>query len=89
MVIIMLKKSEARTMVEERNTQVLKEKLENAIAICDNEISKEIETYAKNGRSEVKVSIPTNIEMSMVIKYLEENGYTVTKLTHSYISIEW
>lgn len=85
----MLKKSEARTMVEERNTQVLKEKLDNAIAICDNEISKEIENYAKKGRTEVRVSIPTNIEMSMVIKYLEENGYTVTKLTHSYISIEW
>lgn len=85
----MLKKADARTMVEERNTQVLKEKLENAIAICDNEISQEIEKYAKNGRTEVKVSIPTDIDMSMVIKYLEENGYAVTKLTHSYISIEW
>ena len=85
----MLKKSEARTIVEERNTQVLKEKLNNAIAICENEISKEIEKYAQNGRTEVKVSIPTNIEMSMVMKYLEENGYTVTKLTNSYISIEW
>ena len=85
----MLKKSEARVMVEEHNTRVLQEKLSNATAICENEISKEIERVAKQGRTEVKVSIPTHIDIDIVVKYLQENGYVVTTLTHSYISIEW
>lgn len=89
MVIIMLKKSEARTMVEEHNTKVLKEKVDNAIAICENEISKEIERVAKCGHFSVKVSIPTNADIDVVVNYLNENGYLTTVLTHSYILIEW
>ena len=89
MVIKMLKKSEARTMVEEYNTQVLKEKIDNAISICDNEISKEIERVAKCGHFSVKVSIPTNADIDVVVNYLNENGYLTTVLTHSYILIEW
>lgn len=85
----MLKKSEARTMVEEHNKQVLKEKIDNAIAICENEISKEIERVAKCGHISVKVSIPTNTDIDVVINYLKENGYLATALTHSYILIEW
>ena len=89
MVIIMLKKLEARQMVEEHNKQVLKEQIDRAIAICENEISQEIERVAKCGHISVKISIPTNADIDVVINYLKENGYLATALTHSYILIEW
>lgn len=89
MVIIMLKKSEARIMVEEYNKQVLKEQIDKAIAICENDISKEIERVAKCGHISVKVSIPTNVDIDVIINHLKENGYLATALTHSYILIEW
>lgn len=86
----MLKKNEARVMVDAYNLRAKEEKTNTAIAYCENEISKEIEKRAKDGHSNVKVSVPTNLDMEIVINYLTINGdYSVYELTHSYIQINW
>ena len=90
MVIIMLKRNEARVMADAYNLRTKEEKTNQAIAYCEKEISKEIETRAKGGHNSVKVSIPTNLDIDIVINYLTVNGeYSVYELTHSYIQINW
>lgn len=90
MVIIMLKKNEARVMVDAYNLREKEDKTNKAIAFCENEISKEIEKRANEGYSSVKVSIPTNLDIEIVVNYLTINGgYSVYELTHSYIQINW
>lgn len=90
MVIIMLKKNEARVMVDAYSLRVKEEKTNKAIAYCENEISKEIENRAKDGHSNVKISVPTNLDIEIVINYLTVNGeYSVYELTHSYLQINW
>ena len=89
MVIIMLKKSEARVMVEEFNIKAEATKKAEAFSFCDNDISKSIEEVAKQGRDSIKVSIPTMLSVDLIINYLSGNGYVVSRLTHNYIMIEW
>ena len=85
----MLKKNEARVMVDAFNIKAEATKKAEAFGFCDNDISKSIEEVAKQGRENIKVSLPTTIETDLVIKYLNDNGYVVSKLTHNYIMIEW
>lgn len=89
MVIIMLKRNEARVMVDAFNLKAEETKKAVAFGFCDNDISKAIEEVAGQGRENIKVSLPTTIETDLVIKYLSDNGYVVSKLTHNYIMIEW
>ena len=89
MVIIMLKKSEARVMVEEFNIKAEATKKAEAFGFCDNDISKAIEEVAKQGRDSIKVTIPTTLRVDLIINYLSGNGYVVSRLTHNYIMIEW
>lgn len=85
----MLKKSEARKMVEDFNTKVEVTKREEAFAFCNNDISKAIEEAAKQGKGRIKISIPTILSVSIVTNYLVSNGYAVSKMTNSYLMIEW
>lgn len=90
MVVIMLKKNEARVMVDAYNLRAKEEKTNKAIAYCEKEISQEIENRAKAGHNSVKVSVPTNLDIEIVINYLTVQGeYSVYELTHSYIQINW
>ena len=85
----MLKKSEARRMVEEFYTKVEARKKEEAFAFCDNDITEAIEAAAKQGKGRVKISIPTTLSVSLITNYLTDNGYAVSKMTNSYLLIEW
>lgn len=89
MVIIMLKKNEARVMVERFNLKAEETKKAEAFGFCDNDISKAIEEVAMQGKESIKISIPTMLDIDLIINYLSGNGYVATKLTHSYIMIEW
>lgn len=89
MVITMLKKADARRMVEDFNIKAEATKKAEALDYCDNDISKAIEEVASRGRDNIKVTIPTMLSVDLIINYLNNNGYTVTKLTYSYIMIEW
>ena len=85
----MLKKNEARVMVDAFNLRAKEAKKAEAFGFCDNDISKSIEEVAKQGRDSVKISIPTFLDINLIIKYLSDNGYIVSNLTHNYIMIEW
>lgn len=85
----MLKKSEARVMVEQFNIKAEAQKKAEAFGFCDNDISKSIEEVAKQGRDSIKVSIPTMLNIDLIINYLSGNGYVVSRLTHNYLMIEW
>lgn len=85
----MLKRNEARVMVDAFNLKAEATKKEIAFGYCDNEISKAIEEVAGKGRENVKVSLPTTIETDLIINYLSNNGYVVSKLTNNYIMIKW
>lgn len=76
-------------MVEEFNVKAEATKKAEAFGYCDNDISKIIEDIAKRGCSDIKVSIPTMLDVDLVINYLSDNGYVVSRLTHNYILIEW
>lgn len=89
MVIIMLKKAEARAMVEEFNIKAEVTKKAEAFDFCNNDIAKAIEEVAKQGRENIKVSIPTMLSVDLIINYLNSNDYVVSRLTHNYIMIEW
>ena len=89
MVIIMLKRNEARVMVDAFNLKAEETKKAEAFGFCDNDISKAIEEVAKQGRDSIKVSIPTMLSVDLIINYLSDNGYVVSRLTHNYIMIEW
>ena len=86
----MIKSSEARNMVDNYNAMVRKEKIDNAIAYCNNEISQEIEKRARVGHNTIKISIPANLDREIIVNYLTtECGYMVYELTHSYLPISW
>ena len=85
----MLKKNEARVMVDAFNIKAEATKKAEAFGFCDNDISKAIEEVAKQGRDSIKVSIPTMLSVDLIIYYLSDNGYVVSRLTHNYIMIEW
>lgn len=85
----MLKKSEARTMVEQFNIKAEATKKAEAFGFCENDISKAIEESAQQGRESIKVSIPTMLNIDLIINYLSGNGYVVSRLTHNYLMIEW
>ena len=85
----MIKASETRIIMDTFNSQVYQQRVDKAKAICDNEISQEIERLANKGKSRASVTLPTNIDIDIVEQYLISNGYTVTVLTNSYILIEW
>ena len=87
--IIMLKKSEARAMLEQYNIQAEATKKAEAFGFCENDISKAIEETGKQGRESIKISIPTFLDINLIINYLSGNGYVVSNLTHNYIMIEW
>jgi hypothetical protein len=89
MVNIMLKKSEARRMVEEFNIKAETTKREEAFAFCDNDISQAIEEAAKQGEGRIRISIPTNLSVNIITNYLVGNGYAVSKMTNTYLLIEW
>ena len=85
----MLKKNEARVMVDAFNLRAEKTKKMEAFSFCDNDISKSIEEVAKQGRESIKISIPTFLDINLIINYLSDNGYIVSNLTHNHIMIEW
>ena len=85
----MLKKNEARVMVDAFNLRAKEAKKAEAFGFCDNDISKAIEETAKQGRESIKISIPTMLDINLIINYLNSNGYVVSNLTHNYIMIEW
>ena len=85
----MLKKSEARKIVEQYNIKAEETKKAEAFGFCENEISKAIEESAKQGRDSIKISIPTMLNIDLIINYLSGNGYVVSRLTHNYLMIEW
>jgi hypothetical protein len=85
----MIKASETRIIMDTFNSQVYQQMVDKAKAICDNEISQEIERLANKGKSRASVTLPTNIDIDIVEQYRISNGYTVTVLTNSYIIIEW
>ena len=89
MVIIMLTKSEAKRMAKEFNIKAEATKKAEALSFCDNDISKAIEEVAKQGKNNVKVSIPTMLNVDFIISYLSDYSYVVSRLTHNYIMIEW
>ena len=76
-------------MVEQFNIKAEATKKAEAFGYCDNEISNAIEEAAKQGRDNIKISIPTMLNIDLIINYLSGNGYVVSKLTHNYIMIEW
>ena len=76
-------------MVEEFNIKAEATKKAEAFDFCDNDISKAIEEVAKQGKNSIKVSIPTMLNVDLIINYVSDNGYVVSRLTHNYIMIEW
>ena len=85
----MLKKSEARTILEQFNIKAEATKKAEAFGFCENDISRAIEESAKQGRDSIKISIPTMSNIDLIINYLSGNGYVVSRLTHNYLMIEW
>ena len=85
----MLKKNEARVMVDAFNLRAEEAKKAEAFGFCDNDISKSIEEVAKQGRESIKISIPTMLDINIIINYLSSNGYKVLNLGKNYIQIEW
>lgn len=85
----MLKKSEARKMVEDFIIATETTRKEKAFAFCNNDISKAIEETARQGQSRVKISIPTNLSVDLITNYLVGNGYAVSKMSSTYLLIEW
>ena len=85
----MLKKNEARVMVDAFNIKAEATKKAEAFGFCDNDLSKAIEEVAKQGRDSIKVRIPTMLRVDLIINYLSDNGYVVSRLTHNYVMIEW
>ena len=85
----MLNKNEALKMVKEYQDNIKKKNLENAKNLCENEISQEIEKSAKKGNNFILFSVPTCVDVNIVIEILAENGYKIIKKTYTYLSIEW
>lgn len=85
----MLKRNEARVMVDAFNLKEEEAKKAEALGYCDKEISNLIEETAKQGKDSIKVSIPTMLDINLIINYLNSNGYVVSNLTHNFIMIEW
>ena len=85
----MLKKNEARVMVDAFNMRAEEAKKAEAFGFCENDISRAIEETAKQGRDSIKINIPTFLDINLIINYLSGNGYVVSNLTHNYIMIEW
>lgn len=86
----MLKKNEARAMVEKYNVEKETQAREKAIAFCDTQASEEIRKRAEKGKTDAKVSVPTDLDINIVVNYLTtQGGYTVNELTHTYLLIEW
>lgn len=85
----MLKRNEARVIVDAFNMRAEEAKKAEAFGFCDNDISKSIEEVAKQGKETIKISIPTFLDINLIIKYLSDNGYIVSNLTHNHIMIEW
>ena len=76
-------------MVEQFNIKAEATKKAEAFGFCENDISKAIEESAQQGRDSIKVSIPTMLNIDLIINYLSGNGYVVSRLTHNYLMIEW
>lgn len=85
----MLKRNEARVMVDAFNLKEEETKKAEAFGFCDNDISKAIEEVASKGIDSIKVSIPTVLNVNLIINYLSDNGYIVSRMTHNYIMIQW
>ena len=73
-------------------SEAIKEKIEKmekmAVETVEKKIFPQIEAEAKKGFYNVKFHVDSNIEKDIVIKILEENGYTV-KADGYCISIDW
>ena len=86
----MLKKSEARTIVEKYNVEKETQIREKAVSYCDNQIDYAIRKRAESGNTNLKISIPTDLNTDIIINYLTtQNGYDVSELTHTYLLIQW
>ena len=85
----MLNKNQANEMVKEYQNNIKKENLENATNLCENEISQKIEKSAKKGYNFILFSVPTCIDVNIVIEILAKNGYKIIRKTYTYLSIEW
>lgn len=86
----MLKKSEARKIVENYNVEKETQIREKAIAYCNNQIDEAIRKRAESGNTNIRISIPTDLNTDIIINYLTtQNGYDVSELTHTYLLIQW
>ena len=85
----MIKMTEARSLTEQYNIEKLRNQKTEVYNYCNGEVSKAIQEAATNGKENIKISIPTNLNVDLVLTYLNNNGFTCSKLTHNYILIEW
>ena len=76
-------------MLEQYNIKAEAQKKAEAFGFCENDISRAIEESAKQGRESIKISIPTMLNIDLIINYLSGNGYVVSRLTHNYLMVEW
>lgn len=85
----MLKASEARILVEKYEDNKKTEMMNAVKHYCNTVVQEEINLRASDGRDHTRISVPTVLDLPMVMQYLKDAEYVVTKLTASYIYIEW
>ena len=56
---------------------------------CETVVHEEIKLRAEYGNEHTRMSIPTDLDVEMVMDYIRNAGFEVVKLTASYIYIEW
>lgn len=86
----MMKREDAKKMTMEVIAKREKEKADKAKAFVDNEVSKVIEDYAKCGKFECVIFIPSHLDRTQVVEMIKENGFGVKgEFAYAEFEISW
>ena len=78
----------ARELTDKAIQNEIESRKERAIEFCNTEITKQIELAASEKRSSVTITVAREI-YSLTVGILKDNGYTVTMLNNTQMSIIW
>lgn len=73
----MMTREKAREMALEVIAKAESEKAEKAKAFVNDEVAKVIEDYAKCGKFECTIFIPSHLDKTQVLELIKEKGYEV------------
>jgi hypothetical protein len=85
----MIKANEARARIEELRLQEQEQKRQNAIDLCEGEISRAIEGKVEEQKRVLTFKINENIDRQEVMTYLQEQGFTVNVSGIKAVDIWW